>query len=187
MQDTERMQRQIEWARTLNSKHLSENDQKIILSFLLFFNLFEAKLFGEKRELTYKRLKAFCEKLNGESWFNVSKYDRVGDFFAKRYIGEGDVPTVHFYNLQLHSSIKGEIQELLTLFKKRDLDYCHSDKLMWCYLSIAYRFRNNLFHGKKDPLGLNKYTECFKIINDMMYDLLHDVAGNNIEEFYQKF
>ena len=50
---------------------------------------------------------------------------------------------------------------------------------IYAYFCIAYRFRNNLFHGNKQVLGLNIYDECFQVVIDFMCQIMDEMITND--------
>ena len=180
----EKISNQIEWAKTLTTDSLSDQDQKVILSFVLNFNIFEAQLFKNNKEYVFIHLQALCNDLNKQHWFNLEEYDRMGNYVVARYVNSDNKPKENFIRLRLNSEITKKVFNALSDFKSTDI---RDDKLFYYYLEIAYSFRNNLFHGKKDNIGLNKYIDCFKEINFLINKLICDMCDNNYEGLKTKF
>jgi hypothetical protein len=180
MIEYESMKRQVEWAYTLKGGDISQSDQEVIIKFLLLFNVFEARLFSSRN--TNQILEKMCSDLLGESWFKKNEYDEYGRFFSNRYIKNGKL-TSRFDSLEIASTYRERAENSLKDFHNGK----YNDNLFLTYLLIAYRFRNNLFHGSKDAMGLNKYISCFEKINWMLHKLLSDMVINRFEGLDKKY
>ena len=172
MPDFSIMKDQVEFACTLSLKgtklsDLSDLDRETLLKLMLSFNVFEA-MFGQKPEQICKDL------LECRDWFNVKDYDTYGKFFVNRYFNEEGNYDNHKLFRDENSAVAIVVKDVIERLKEGEYD----EKLFYAYLEIAYRFRNNLFHGGKDVLELGRYTDCFEMITWMMYKLLGDIVDN---------
>ena len=50
-------------------------------------------------------------------------------------------------------------------------------------LFLAYKFRNNLFHGKKDIRYLEEYEDDFEVITDFLVSLMKYLYEIGAEDF----
>ncbi len=179
-----KLQKQIEWANTLETSLITKDSQNEILKLLINFNLFEAKLFKESRALVHERLMTICKTLKDETWFDIKDYEMFGKYFSERYVDPDGTQNYKFDQLKLSREVKQETFETLLKFKTEGK---RSSDQMYYYLLISYRFRNNLFHGSKDPLGLNNYTDCFAQINTLINRLLLDMCKHEFSGLTHKF
>jgi hypothetical protein len=175
------MHEQIEWAYTLENGNLGKPEQDTIFKFMLLFNVFEARLLIGSAS---QALPKICTDLKNQNWFRIDEYDEYGKFFLERYT-DGSDGSIKFEQLKLSKKHNeyDEVKASFDNFKKGNRD----DKLFLSYLRVAYRFRNNLFHGSKNALGLNVYVECFEKINWLMHKLLSDMVSNSFDGLDKKY
>lgn len=159
----------------LRADSLCIKDVEPVFAFLLIWNVFEGKLFDNDCRLSVRTLtelaRARSETVKQELVNNVY------DFFANRYFGvNGDV--AKFNNLQLEKDPK---KNKVFFDNKTDKEFVRnilmdsrsslSDKLISVFL-IAYRFRNNLFHGLKYVDKLVEYQRPFVGINSILKEVV---------------
>ena len=173
---------------------MSQNDQKELLirfcrekgncivddftyytcaSFLFYTSWFEELLFNFSNRQGGEKNEKICKELS--ELVNLSEYDSYGQYFSNRYIS-GSRTTNEFRNLKLRRDDAHIVKRSLEQYKangKRDWE------LLWSYLMIAYRFRNNMFHGSKGLVNLSSYIEQFKMINQFLRQLIGDIIDNN--------
>lgn len=140
-------------------------------NFLFYASWFEERLFSQKKgeHQSPENTKKIAAYVAGK--IDLSSYDAYGNYFCNRYLN-GSMPTHHFSQLQLSSKHSKNVQTALQDFLdtgKRD------SELLWSYLMIAYRFRNNMFHGSKKLINLNTYVEQFDLLNRFWDQLLRDI------------
>ena len=158
----------IAWLKNyFDKKELKDKNLEPILHFSLLWNLFEHTFPPEQKEPYNERLRylaAEYHKYISEETLNV-----IYSYFKKRYI------------------IGNEINVLFDklLFKKKEYEECqkillsdnpHKEDRLKCVLLIIYRFRNNLFHGNKNPKTLNLYSAQFKVINKFLMSYIEATA-----------
>ncbi len=143
-------------------------------TFLFYTSWFEESLFTYKKRQSPENDMVICEKLITK--ININDYDYFGDYFCERYIDENNKTTDQFRNLKLSkaSPINPQIttKEALINYKTQRT---RNHRLLFAYLMIVYRFRNNMFHGSKGLINLVQYTEPISIINQFMNQLLEDI------------
>ena len=142
-----------------------------VFGFSLLWNLFEriqSKELGKDFEAKH------LIKI-GQSDFNViseHELDLIFNHFVNRYfIDETDGPK-RFTKLRLEkfgTNMK-PFGQSVTDFMTASLRPEQNDliKRMTAVLLIICRFRNNLFHGAKDTLKLNKFVNEFTVINKFL-------------------
>lgn len=148
-------------------------------SFLFYTSWFEELLFNYRfRQGPDNDEKICCELFN---LVELSQYDFFGDFCAGRYLTE-EGTTKYFRNLRLRQSDKPRVEQSLRKYKT---NHEYTWELLWSYLVITYRFRNNMFHGSKGLINLNEHVERFEIINQFMRKLIEDAVSNNYSGYNQ--
>lgn len=165
----------IDWLKQyFNKPTLDEKSLKPVLHFSLLWNLFEHTYFTDDRPLTPQRLL----KLSDISFNNFTKeeIDTTFEFFKDRYFPNNS-PDSRFATLQLDSNARNG--------QTSNKDFCTAtltasnatkqDKTKTIFL-IVYRFRNNLFHGRKNPETLNIYEHPFKEINKFLIHYIGTTA-----------
>lgn len=140
-------------------------------NFLFFTSWYEELLFTSDKHQSPYTTRGLCHDLF--EIVNMEKLDFYGDHFSDRYfpnLKDGMEQESHYFiNLRLNEKYKKRIKDSLINFKK---DSERNEDLLWAYLMIAYRFRNNMFHGGKGIINLKKYVEQFRVINRFLYILL---------------
>lgn len=175
------MKAQLEFA-LLKDNNLSTNEQHQLVTFLLVFNVFEARLFKDGRGVS-NLLISICNDLVNEQWFCISDFQDYIDFFKNRYVKDEN----KFHQLQLTGKIddlstdKGNAKAVLYG------EEASNEKVLRCCFCIAYRFRNNLFHGNKDVLGLNAYCDCFNKIMNFIVLLMEKMIDNKFDGLQTKY
>lgn len=186
-------------------ERLNQKQRLIILQFLMYFNVFESKFFKQdniigknandemenyntnnpkvnrkkaKQVDVSKKLENFSCAVVRERIILLSDYNFFAEHFSKRYDSSNKDGNERFENLGLPHDKKHEAQNLL----KNAARCTDPSLLLYCYLRIAYRFRNNLFHGSKGVEGLGQYSEEFENINHFMSKLMSDLAKYNFNE-----
>ncbi len=137
--------------------------------FLFLMCWLEERLFNEKWQQKPQHTKKLCENLYSE--IDIDKFDQFGKYFSCRYI-DGEKTTTAFENLKLDPRIVRSVEESLINYKNEGTK---DEKLLIAYISIIYRFRNNLFHGTKGLENIPTYTKEFKMINNFLIDFLKKI------------
>lgn len=90
----------------------------------------------------------------------------VFDYFKNRYVSNGQ-PAEHFKTFEFKSKrIKDDVFDCLTK------DSPSSEQKVKTLLCIAFRLRNNLFHGQKQVDKLYEQNENFRQINLLLINLI---------------
>jgi len=139
-----------------------------ILYFSLIWNLFEAKTCNRyaRPESIRQSTDRACER----GLLHLDKYQPFLDFFRSRYVKEGVIADSVFTRLELRNQ-EGEqaIRDAL-LENSHDLN-----NLVYALLLIAWRVRNNLFHGNKGLKALPRQLDLFHTINHLLATYLDDI------------
>lgn len=158
----------------LHTESLSVKEMEQTFSFLLMWNIFEGKLYDNDHRLTVETL-ADLGRAQVCS-FDKKKICSVYDYFFDRYFGsKGDKDK--FLNLRLEKDPKrtkkylnDKTEQDFVKFILNNKESAVSEKLVAIFL-IAYRFRNNLFHGLKNIKNLLEYQVAFTQINSLLREI----------------
>ena len=162
-------------------RKMTTEDQKVVFTFLMYFNIFESTFFKDDRKYVRDRLLSLNDALNNEGWFSVAKFDSFAKHFAERYNSKLPEGENRFNGLNLSRDDKSVLLSAITAVS---INGCHHEKLLYFYLTIAYKFRNNLFHGEKSVEALGHYRDEFTYINQLLSQLMKDMADNNFIKKY---
>lgn len=169
----------IEWLKDYFGKpNLDEQALKPVLHFSLLWNLFEHTYFTDDKHLNPKRLLDLSELSH-----NVLSDDSLNttfNFFKERYFPNNQLDN-RFTTLRLDAVARNG--------QPSNHAFCQStftadnptkgDKAKTVFL-VTHRFRNNLFHGRKNPKTLNIYEQPFKEINKFLIHFIEMTADNNL-------
>lgn len=161
----------IEWLNYyFERKDIDENQLKPILHFSLLWNLFENTYFTDKEHLSPQKLLELSEI--SEEKLDDDKLNLTFIFFKQRYVNKNQIND-RFSLLQIH---------------RQNIDFCKKillddnptkvEKVKFLFL-VIHRFRNNLFHGRKNPRTLNIYEDAFKQINKYLMFFIEETSENN--------
>ena len=170
--------------------------QKSLLRFLFTFNMFEACLFvAGDRTPTHEVCNLLCSDLvHKTDWFNSSltDYSRCWQFFKKRFFEQSNPD--HRQNIRLFYRVYNGASQITN--NQETIESClrHTEdgdgkdvaRFSSC-LSLAYQYRNNLYHGVKSLIGLIRYRECFDEISIFLNKLLSDMARHKFEGLLHKY
>ncbi|WP_338813835.1 hypothetical protein V9L05_21200 [Bernardetia sp. Wsw4-3y2] len=161
----------IELINFLNSKNPSskstEKNIDQVLYFTLIWNSFEGSFFFDNVELNNQTL--FFLAQNSTSYIQERYVDELFDFFRNRYVSNNKIRPV-FKRLRFcYKKNRPSNQKVEKLVQDTLLANAPSfEAKMKVLLLIIYRFRNNLFHGVKSPLNLNKFENIYGHINTFL-------------------
>lgn len=169
----------IEWLKNYFDKpNLDEQALKPVLHFSLLWNLFEHTYFTDDKYLSAKRLLDLADI----SYNNLHDdcLNTTFNFFKMRYFPNNQLDN-RFTTLRLDTRAQNG--------QPSNYSFCQStftsdtptksDKLKTVFL-VMHRFRNNLFHGRKNPETLNIYEQPFKEINKFLIHFIETTADNNL-------
>jgi hypothetical protein len=151
-----------------NNLYYHELDESRLMSifyFSLIWNLYEKELCaknGKIGEHPENHSQTFAEKVD------QNQLIRIFDYFKQRYVLDGQ-PTDHFNTFEFKSEpIKNEVFGYLSSANPSNKDMLNA------LLCIAFRLRNNLFHGVKDVEKLYEQNENFRQINLLLMNLIEN-------------
>ena len=149
---------------------IDENRIKPILHFSLLWNLFENTYFTDDNHLSAPKLINLSELSYQE--LNDEELNSVFDFFKNRYYQNLKIDD-RFNLLQLHPQNIEMCRDILTKNNPTKLE-----KTKFLFL-VIHRFRNNLFHGRKNPRTLNIYEDAFNKINSFLMKFIEHTSEND--------
>jgi hypothetical protein len=144
-----------------NAKNLDETNNS--LGFVWLWSIFESEYLKDSRTN-----KPYNEQLIELSTsFPVSKIgvDGIYGFLHNRYFQHGET-TTFYKNLKFDPQLSQQLRAILQ--KTKPLE---SEKLKFVLL-VIFKFRCNLFHGRKDPLLWNRFDKVFYQINRFLSEFL---------------
>lgn len=164
----------IEWLRQyFKMPDLDEKDIKPVLHFSLLWNLFEYTYFDKKNRLNTNELL----EISKISSVVIEDYciTNIFNYFSKRYLSNKKT-NEKFEKLGLRKSQINDYQLCSLILLKENPS--KTEKLQSIFL-IVYRYRNNLFHGMKNPKQLNLYKDQFDVINQFLTFFIDQTSNNN--------
>lgn len=158
--------------------NLNESTFQICATFLFYTSWFEELLFNDDKRQNPINDKKICKDVISKIY--LSKYDWFGDYFCNRYVNDNKSMKHTFNQLRLSPTYEKEVANALH-------SYCYNKtyswELLWSYLQIVYRFRNNMFHGSKGLINLNSYVEQFEKLNSFLSQLLTEIIDLNYKGY----
>lgn len=142
---------------------VDEAQLQSIFYFSLIWNIYEKELCGRHASIQTHPAKN-SKEYNNKIDENV--LNSVFEFFKTRYISDGQ-PNSQYATFEFNSNlIKNEVVECLSGSKQSN------EEKLKALLSIAFRLRNNLFHGVKVVHKLYEQNENFRQINLLLMALI---------------
>ncbi len=143
---------------------LDENKLKHVFYFPILWNIFE-KNFSKicENKIQIGKYKIISQTIYNNK-IDINKINQIYDYFKNRYIKNKD----RFLSLSFRKDIQTEQnikQEIIKRFKKAKIDDIEKIEVILC---IAFRIRNNLYHGIKKVDKLYEQNENFKQINNFL-------------------
>ena len=125
------------------------------------------------------------QQLCYETNFPIEKLQRFQSHFATIYL-DGKVHTYRFESLRLSENNKEGFSDVQMIHTEnflitpleRNKKFAIKEALI-----LSYKFRNNLFHGKKDISQLSEYKEDFEEITIFLLALMNYFNEINAEKF----
>jgi hypothetical protein len=145
-----------------------------VLEFTLVWNLFE-KLVCE-RNAGLPRIRRHVDQSIDQNMINGADYHPFVEFFQERYEDPSEefLISVLLSSRRLPSRVDREdirlVKEVLVG------NYSDANNVIYALLFIAYRIRNNLFHGEKAVETLHLQKELFETVNAFLSKYMSDTA-----------
>lgn len=164
-----------EWIRryypNLNAHQLTP-----ILHFSLIWNMFETKV--GRRLASPAIIRGNVTEAVRKGILQAHEYQPYLDYFRSRYSGRqshylDDLFAVMYVgNSRVRETNERYREEMLRVFRGETDDVT---EVVYVLLLIAYRVRNNFFHGNKELESLPGQTELFHVVNRLLSKYLDDV------------
>lgn len=161
---------ELEWLRSNRyyEEDIDEAKLKNIFYFTLIWNIFEKTCCGHFAEIG-KHPKDIAISL--ESKINDQIINDIYEYFKNRYILDGSMTDV-FHNFKFGKN--PDDGKVYKKFVEKTLMHDNSSikEKTQCLLYIAFRLRNNLYHGIKEVSKLYAQNESFKQINCLLMEII---------------
>ena len=146
-------------ARTLGQSvyevsHLLSQDMAI--EFLISWSLFESRCFDGFMKLD--GIKPYAKKLIENEKFKMVDLQKHFNYFHKRY--QDKEKREHLFQKQLSKDFQ-------RICESPAQDSTPIDQLFYC-VTVAYRFRNNMFHGSKGVRSWLQYQEQIELCSEIV-------------------
>jgi hypothetical protein len=149
----------IEWINNKFGTDFSENDIKSIKDFSLLWNIFENLVCN--KNCSIKEMEKSLSSVD----FKIIDFEDSLTYFKERYISSNNC-NERFEYLRIPNDKKEFVKQVL-LGKDNNVS-----NIILALAIIVYRYRNNLFHGEKNFMLLNKQEENFKNANEVIKSIL---------------
>lgn len=159
----------LEWFSQFSENHtqIDASELQPVLEFTLVWNLFERATCD--RFVRIDLLRQHVNKASNRDQLHREAYEPFLTFFRHRYPRHDEEEFLADYLLsdrRRHANRDLEdIKLLRDVLAGRSTD---TNNLVYALLFIAYRVRNNLFHGEKDVYTLHLQKDLFQTINSLL-------------------
>lgn len=158
--------------------HLEEETYFGCADFLFYTSWFEEILYNQNTHRSDEHDKKIARDLC--HMIDISKFEFLGNYFSGRYVDNDSKPTNYFKQLRLNQNHQENVFNILNEYKNQK---AKNEDLLWAYIVISYRFRNNMFHGNKGAQNLNNYIVPIKKINIFLNTLLSSIIENGYKGY----
>jgi len=157
-----------EWVRHY-FPHLNHQQMDSILSFSLIWNLFEARICDKFASV--RRIREKVDRADRSGSLLRDSYEQYLNYFRNRYgpTGAGALdelaptgPELSRNVREANATVRAEIERVF-----QDSHPSTAD-LVNALLLVAYRIRNNFFHGSKNVQNLPRQAELFRVVNNLL-------------------
>jgi hypothetical protein len=146
-----------------------------VLYFALVWNIFEDELIGAKenaemgkaKSLNLVKIKDAVEQLHQVRPLEINEFSELLERIKSRYVTDGNLNgnfVFYFRPSEIH--VEQLLKEVLLGTKT------NANDVVFALLSIAWRLRNNLFHGIKFVWELKEQNDNFGVINQLLATFL---------------
>lgn len=133
---------------------LSAEEIEAMTGFALLWGFFESQALREKASVA--AISEYAKARVSSGRLEVQSIAEQLQYFRQRYYSGGQ-PTAHFAHLQLRKTDQPKLVSEVLSGAKNDPIECATVALL-----IAYRYRNNLFHGMKWAYGVGGQLSNFR-------------------------
>jgi hypothetical protein len=153
---------------------LDYEQMKPILCFSLIWNLFETETC--KCNANLESIRKNVDHANISGGLSAEKYEPFIHYFRKQYLGDKQT-FVDFFDRLMLSDKKKEKEAKEIVIRAFSNDAENVSVIVYALLIIAYRIRNNFYHGNKKVPELPRQTELFTTINALLMTYLEDIQN----------
>jgi hypothetical protein len=167
----------IEWISQFvrSGNAITLEDLQQVLEFTLIWNLFE-KHVGTKF-ITLEKIRSHADKSVADGLIDISSFETHLLFFRSRYPDHQNQSILgdRLLSDQRRNNLKdgGYVRLLSEVLEKKVTD---PNNIIFSLLFIAYRVRNNLFHGEKDIYTLHLQKALFIAVNSLLSIYLNQTS-----------
>ena len=160
----------LKWIQKKYYNELNEQKIKEILYFTLIWNIFENKCCDRNAKISTHPRK-IAQNINGVS---EQKINQIFDYFKNRYIANGTIN-------KIFKDFSFDKNNSFNEYKKFVKEKLEAQKVILkeqiqVLLYIAFRLRNNLYHGVKDVKKLYEQNENFRQINIFLMEIIDNYS-----------
>lgn len=139
---------------------LSAAERSLLMDFALLWSLFEGEVLNSAASVN--TIDQAVQRWNQAGLLSPQTFAAAAGYFRERYYAHGAF-TYRFDHLHLERS--GNPQVVRNVLSGLD---SAPESIASALLIIAYRYRNNLFHGEKWAYQLQEQEQNFSHANDML-------------------
>lgn len=150
--------------------HIDYNYQRPILCFSLMWNLFETTACN--KYATKNAIKQSVNSAHQSGTLDSAKYQFYIDYFRSRYSDFGSIDEA-FRRLCLRDQDQDIKDAVRRMVEAKSIHFYRDVEAL---LLIAFRIRNNLFHGNKELRTLYLQVELFETLNKLLADYIEDIS-----------
>ena len=152
----------IEWINRFSSRSngLQYSDLEPVLSFSLMWNLFEKVTCDNNANLN--KIEEDINSSFENNLLNADDFSESLDFFRNRYLVDRDIANLP-RNLRLRGNRYITIVKGVLTGELNDIN-----NVVFALFIIAYRVRNNMFHGEKNIYTIDSQLELFNSVNSLI-------------------
>lgn len=157
----------------LSKCHINERDSDLlenVKNFAIIWNIFECECCNTYGSIG-KDPEEIADKLKDQFVSDdVTKLNGYYSYFKSRYVQESNTNDLFNKNLFRKTKLELELKEKARRILL-EVDPSTEDKIK-CLLFIAFRIRNNFFHGEKTPENAIKQNKSFETLNNFLIDII---------------
>jgi len=145
--------------------NINEKRLKNIFYFTLIWNIFENECCNRDAKIS-THPKEIAQNINGVS---EQKINKIFDYFKNRYITNGTINEI-FKSFSFDKNNTCNTYKKFVKEKLKAQEVTLKEQIQ-ALLYIAFRLRNNLYHGVKDVKKLYEQNENFRQINIFLMEV----------------
>ena len=160
----------LEWINNYYDINLDEENLSPIYHFSLLWNMFES--IACDNEASIQKIERTVEAAHHRMSLHQNDYEKPLNYFRSRYVTDGQTNDIFDgFSFNRNHAWKPRVANALINHDAETLE------LITVLLVIAYRYRNNLFHGVKDIPNIEGQKANFKNANKVLKQFLNDLKA----------